>query len=888
MTMRVAAVLARALQRARGPASCSDRDLLRRYAATGEQAAFAAVVDRHAAMVLGVCRRLLPSQADAEDACQAVFLLLCQKAKSLPWRASVASWLYSAARKVAHNARLSSSRRARRERAASKPESVAPTDRLTGQELVGVLDEELERLPQRYREPLVLCYLEGLTRDEAADRLRIPQATLKSQLERGRKKLAEALAARGCAFGILLLAMAATSLARASSPHLFESILLVAAGGAASPAAAALAREVTVQTWMMKLRLTVAVLVGMLVVGVGLNLVPLSATGIPAAQAWDDRPTTETKTRVDRFGDPLPDGAAFRLGTLGFRAPNLIGIGFRKTGEMVALGEDLALHVWSADGSPKATTTLLIGKKQYGWRRALSADARFAAGFLDNERKLVVWDVSGDKPAAYLSREVKNVYRLAFSANGEWLAVNDTMELKDLLLCHLPTKDWSAFSLGGSGFESLSFTADGKELAVATDRNVVVIDTVRKAELRRVTVPRERPTFAALSPDGKTLATLPSKWMHGPDQVVRLFAVETGRELKAFTLSSGSARWVGFSPDGKSVWTGGPDGLSEWDPAAEKSVRQIAGPGSHPVMFSPDGSRLASHSASAVLFWDTKQSKIIRPDLLDGGHTAAIMAVTLSPDGKVIATNDIDGEIRLWDAGAGRSLGQARCSWGGGSRLAFLPDSQSFLAVADDYITPVLFDATTGKELRRFAVPPDVAKTEMTSDLRLSADGKTLTTIAHPITAGQKSYIVRWDTRTGKVTDRTETTRSDRDEFFSPSYSPDGRWEVRLGAIGRVGETEPIRLVPTNERLFGKRLTCLFPSSGSVVESLRFRSGFNPSGHAMNHTDLDHGLARLGPALVIAAVPPVAAQPGERPLHHPTLRQQHETYGPQRSLHQRQ
>ena len=208
MTVRVAAVLARALRRAKAPASFSDGDLLRRYAKTGDQAAFAAVVDRHAAMVLGVCRRLLPSQADAEDACQAVFLILCRKAKSLPWRTSVANWLYSTARKVAHNARLSYARRARRERAAALPESVAPADLLTGQELLAILDEELDRLPPRYREPLVLCYLEGLTRDEAATRLGVPQTTLKSQLERGRKKLADALASRGCALGALLLATA--------------------------------------------------------------------------------------------------------------------------------------------------------------------------------------------------------------------------------------------------------------------------------------------------------------------------------------------------------------------------------------------------------------------------------------------------------------------------------------------------------------------------------------------------------------------------------------------------------------------------------------------------------------------------------------------------------
>src|ERR1019366_7134244 len=100
---------------------------------------------------------------------------------------------------------------AKRESGAAVPESVSPTDAMTGRELVEALDGELARLSPRYREPLVLCHLEGLTRDEAAVRLGVPVATLKSHLERGRKKLADALTARGCALGIGLLATFATS-----------------------------------------------------------------------------------------------------------------------------------------------------------------------------------------------------------------------------------------------------------------------------------------------------------------------------------------------------------------------------------------------------------------------------------------------------------------------------------------------------------------------------------------------------------------------------------------------------------------------------------------------------------------------------------------------------
>ena len=111
--------LARAL--AAGEADESDRDLLARFVAAGDQAAFAALAARHAGMVLGVCRRALSRAADAEDACQAVFLLLAQKAARVRWRSSVAGWLYTAARRVARNARRSAERRA-----AGKPGPPSP------------------------------------------------------------------------------------------------------------------------------------------------------------------------------------------------------------------------------------------------------------------------------------------------------------------------------------------------------------------------------------------------------------------------------------------------------------------------------------------------------------------------------------------------------------------------------------------------------------------------------------------------------------------------------------------------------------------------------------------------------------------------------------------
>src|SRR6476659_4639142 len=113
MGPRAALVVHRAV-RAHQP-EVSDRELLRRFAEEADQAAFAALVRRHAPMVLGVCRRALHNAQDAEDACQATFLLLTRKARAGRWQPSIANWLYAAARKVARNARVAAERRARRE-----------------------------------------------------------------------------------------------------------------------------------------------------------------------------------------------------------------------------------------------------------------------------------------------------------------------------------------------------------------------------------------------------------------------------------------------------------------------------------------------------------------------------------------------------------------------------------------------------------------------------------------------------------------------------------------------------------------------------------------------------------------------------------------------------
>jgi RNA polymerase sigma factor (sigma-70 family) len=199
-----------------GPA---DRQLLARFASQREQSAFELLVRRHGPMVLGVCRRILGNRHDAEDAFQATFLVLAHKAGSIARRGSLGGWLYQVAYHMALKAKASAVARQRRERKAGKPGVSAlgypadPLAELTARELLAALDEELHRLPDRYRTPLVLCYLEGKSRDEAACQLGTTLATLKRRLEQGRDRLRIRLERRGVSLSAALAAVGFTTAA---------------------------------------------------------------------------------------------------------------------------------------------------------------------------------------------------------------------------------------------------------------------------------------------------------------------------------------------------------------------------------------------------------------------------------------------------------------------------------------------------------------------------------------------------------------------------------------------------------------------------------------------------------------------------------------------------
>src|SRR5262249_41249526 len=171
--------------------------LLERFASRHDDVAFATLVERHGAMVLGVCRRVLHHLHDAEGAFQATFLILAPQAGAIRPHDSIAGWLYQVAYPLAVKARASAAKRRSYLRREVDMPTADPLAELNGQELRSLLDEELNQLPEQCRSALVLCYLEGKTQDEAARLLGWSKGTLRRRLGQGRELLRIRLGRRG-------------------------------------------------------------------------------------------------------------------------------------------------------------------------------------------------------------------------------------------------------------------------------------------------------------------------------------------------------------------------------------------------------------------------------------------------------------------------------------------------------------------------------------------------------------------------------------------------------------------------------------------------------------------------------------------------------------------
>lgn len=300
----------------------SDAELLNRFVASRDaaaEAAFAALVERHGAMVLGVCRRVLGNRHSAEDAFQATFLVLARKASAIARREQLASWLYGVARHTALDARARAIRQQSKEKRLGSMSPVERPDQTETSELRAILDEELARLPERYRAAIVLCELEGLTRRQAAGRLGVSEGTLSSRLARAKEQLRGRLTRRGLALSAAGLASALSQEAHAVivSPALVDSTIrvatLVAAGstltGVVSTSVATLTEGVLKAMLFAKLKLVVVGVVTVALVTTGVGVVAQQPG--PAPHPDQDR-LKAVEQKLDRLLEVL--GGSSRTG----------------------------------------------------------------------------------------------------------------------------------------------------------------------------------------------------------------------------------------------------------------------------------------------------------------------------------------------------------------------------------------------------------------------------------------------------------------------------------------------------------------------------------------------------------------------------------------------
>ena len=278
----------------------TDGELLNAFVERRDESALVALVERHAPMVWGVCRRLLHEHHDAEDAFQATFLVFVRKAATLQRPEQLANWLYGVAHQTAVRARAVAAKRGARERQVAEMPEPAAVEPDVWADLQPVLDQELSRLPDRYRLVIVLCDLEGKTRKEVAAQLGCPEGTVAGQLARARAMLARRLTRHGLPVSAALLGAVLPTAASAIPPaavlsSTVQAARLSAAGQAAeiSSRAVALSEGVIKAMFLTKLKVSAVVLAAVCVIALGGNSAHRALAVAPAeekARVPDARP----------------------------------------------------------------------------------------------------------------------------------------------------------------------------------------------------------------------------------------------------------------------------------------------------------------------------------------------------------------------------------------------------------------------------------------------------------------------------------------------------------------------------------------------------------------------------------------------------------------------
>jgi RNA polymerase sigma factor (sigma-70 family) len=785
-----AALLLRHIRKLAAPAeeADSDRELLRRFSQRRDEEAFAVLLRRHGPMVLRVCRRMAGNDTDAEDAFQATFLTLARNCGAIRSRHSAAGWLYGVACNTARKVRDAAVRRSRHERAVPVPSSTDPLTAMSARELLMALDDELSRLPEKYRAPLVICYLEGMDREEAAQRLGCPLGTLKGRLERGKERLRTALERRGLSLSAALAAaLVGRETTEAAVPSLLARTTLRTALGTAPAAVGFTMGKVAVAVFIMAL--------------VTVGVVGWVNSSNPEAHGWlsvgldpEDSTHPTKNARVDAFGDPLPAEAIARIGTVRFRHGNDIqGLQFTPDGkELIAHGFREGITVWDAT-TGRELRKIVPEKLHQIIMISLSADGRLIAGTVEHrdgigkEFPVVIWDRMTGAKLKEIGK-AKHAFPV-FAPDGKVLAVIDydghvalwDVDSGRLLRSWQVLKGWISNAL---------FLPDGKTLMTGgSDQAVRFWDVATGNKVRELAGLVSTAGSLAVSPDGKRLASVvhkpsPPGVIGGerPGNEMQIWDIASGKELRRLSVPVGifdpettfQLWYPAFSHDGKLLAATGVDEfLHLWDADTGKEVRRMAlGANSQgrPV-FAPDDRVLAvtSHQ-NAIRLFETASGKEVSPA---GDAPFRQFLVALTPDNRHIIAPDYHSSVSIWDAKSGNRTG----------RLAGHEKPVYYICLARDgrrlYTTDLgstvhCWDLATRRELYRFSQESKPAL--RVADV--SPDGKLLAVVE----GGMGLPLV--DTSTGKEVRRLPL---DNQTNYGAVFTPDGRtviaWNGEHGAM---------------------------------------------------------------------------------------------------------
>jgi RNA polymerase sigma factor (sigma-70 family) len=406
----------------------TDGQLLARFVRLRDQAAFAALFRRHGPMVWSVCRRVLPDSDSAEDAFQATFVVFFRKAGSIGRPELLANYLHGIAYRTAHKARSLGIRRRIRE-GQSLPDVPAPAEHPAAGELRPLLDEVLLDLPEKYRAPLVLCYLEGKTYAEAARLLGWAEGTVSGRLARARVALRGRLRRRGLVLSAATLAALLPQAAPAAMvPPGICAATLQAATGMISPSVAALAKGVLHAMLMSQCKMTAAVLLSVALIGTGAGITTqryrvAAFSGPPILAAAHPEPTKATAVRP-ALADDKKDKEKDKKDKEKDESPSVKS----PDGKIVAVATEKGISLF--DQASGKEIRRMVGHRDKVTALAFSPDGSLLiSGGAD--KATFAWDVVTGKTLWKFNGEAR-VDRVTFSKDGNTVSVQEGAKKRTL------------------------------------------------------------------------------------------------------------------------------------------------------------------------------------------------------------------------------------------------------------------------------------------------------------------------------------------------------------------------------------------------------------------------------------------------------------------------